>query len=369
MVTNLPELPNFKASFGSLDWQIPIVLDVIGRRPIRPIRSVNRELYSEFVRCLQGQGRTVAHWSYNKEDYVGQTYTGRKASKKFLIIQIFSLALPGAINLDLISKQENLVMLTFYGTLLHDELTKSGCKTILDDPRAIQIMNRILLELDKKWGILDCIEQLGESADSKGLIKCLHKKGTEIPVSIGQTRRNVMHSMLRELAKRTNGRGGEELLRFTPDTEKAINSRLRTKILNAREASLRQLLGIYSSLGLLNISGEKAHVNKEYMEDLQKGSNFWKTVHQVSKEKFFDSVLSSYGKHSKHQEQNVAIPLIRSDVCRELNIPWEFFDRKFIELGYQFRGYVINLSRGIFRKKWGISVGTANYYYVSLIPR
>lgn len=223
----MPALPNFKAGFGSLDWQIPIVLDVVGRRPIRPTHSVDRELFGEFVRYFQSLGRDVSHWSYDKEDYVGETYTGKKASRKFLIVQIYSLALPGAINLDLTSRQENLIMLTFYGSLLRNELANTGSKTITSNPRAKQMLDRILLELDKKWGLIGCIEQLGGSTDSRKLIRCLNQKGTKIPVSIGQARRNVTRSMLRELGRRTNGRGGEELLRFAPQTEETINSRLR----------------------------------------------------------------------------------------------------------------------------------------------
>jgi hypothetical protein len=364
--SKLPELPSFKAGFGSLNWQIPIVLDVVGRRPIRPTRTVDRELFDELVHSLRDMGRDVIRWSYGKEDYLGETYTGKRASKKFLEVQVFSLALPGATNLDLISKQENLIMLTFYGALLRDELVKSGSKTITSSPRAKQMLARILMELDKKWGLVSCIEQLGESSDPRQLIRCLDRKGTKIPVSIGQARRNIIRALLKELGKSTNGRGGEELLRFTPQTEAAINYRLKERISKAREAILRQLLSVYSSLGIVSIFQERISVNKRFLGDLER-SNYWRTAREVSKEEFFDSLRSSYNKHSKRQGQNVPISMIRYDVCHDMQIPWDSFDKKLVELGYQFKGHRIGLSRGIFRKKWGLSIGNANYYYVSVI--
>jgi hypothetical protein len=363
----LPELPNFKASFGSLDWQIPIVLDVVGRQAIRSTRSVGRELFSEFVRLLKGQGRAVTHWSFDKEDFVGETYTGRKASKKFLIVQIYSLALPGATYLDLISKQENLIMLTFYGSLLHEELKKSGSKTITSDPKAKQILNRIVLELDKKWSLISCVEQLGGLADTKSLMRCLTERGVKIPTSTGQTRRNVLRSIIRDLGKKTNDKGAEELLILTPQTEEAINSKLREKSRKARESSLRQLLNLYSNLGLLRISRDRISMNTGYLETLQKETNYWKTDREIGRKEFFESLLSSYATHCKHRGEMVAIPILRHDVCRELDIPWDSFDRKFVDLGYEFEGKRIGLARAIFSKKWGISVGTANYYYVSSI--
>lgn len=298
---------------------------------------------------------------------MGETYTGRKASKKFLIVQIYSLALPGATYLDLISKQENLIMLTFYGSLLRDELKKSGSKTMTSDPKAKQILNKIVLELDKKWFLVSCIEQLGELADTKSLMRCLSERGAKIPISTRQARRNVVRSIIRDLGKKTSDRGAEELLRFTPQTEEAINSKLRDKMRKARQSSLRKLLNLYSNLGLFSISGDRISVNTEYLETMKKETKYWKTDREIGRKEFFESLLSSYATHSRHKGQMVAIPLLRHDVCRELGIPWNSFDRKFVDLGYEFEGQRIGLSRAIFTKKWGISIGTANYYYVSLI--
>jgi hypothetical protein len=363
----LPELPSFKASFGSLDWQIPIVLDVVGRQVIRTMSPVHRELFGEFVACLQAHGRHVEHWSYDKADYVGETFTGKKASPKFLEVQVYSLALPAAANLDLISKQGDMIMLTFFGSLLRDELAKTGSKTLSSSPRAKEILRKIVLESDKKWGVIQCVKQLGKANDTKGLLKCLHEKGTEISVSVSQARRNVLRSVTYELEQRATGRGVEEMVRFAPQTGEAVNSKLRERIVTARESNLRQLLNLYSSLDILVVSGKTVSMNREQLDSSKGEPSEWRSDREISKEEFFNSLCSSCTRNSKHQGDMVAIPIIRYEVCRELGIPWESFDRKFLELGYEFQGYRIGLSRGIFSKKWGINVGTANYYYVSLI--
>ena len=66
-------LPSLKSSFGSIDWHVPIVLRIIGRKRIRQIEKVNRELPLAFLDFLKRNGVYAKIRDWKTLDYEGQT--------------------------------------------------------------------------------------------------------------------------------------------------------------------------------------------------------------------------------------------------------------------------------------------------------
>jgi len=360
-------IPNLKSSFGSVDWHIPIVLRTIGQKRIRRIEKVNRELPSAFLTFLKQNGVDAKIRNWKTLDYEGQTYEKRKANKKYLITQIYGLALPTCIQFDLVSQQDQYEMLTFFGRKLLKIINEEHVSRISQSKNALDLFKRIVVERDiRLWEILSTIQEIGKEADIDKLTQSLLRKGVKIEVSTKAVQRIAREKILNDLKKKGVIRNWTDNLRLSSWIESKSKQEIKRTIMDNQKAIVRSLLSVFVSLGLIQKEIAKYHINQDEVGRVLNLA-FWNEANLISNSRFFELLKSSWLKFAKLSGKLVSIPIIRDEVCLRLDIPWYVFDKKIIEIGYMYGGYRISLSRAIFSKKWGIFIGKTNYYYISIV--
>lgn len=358
------EIPTFKATIGSLNWQIPIILKVIGKYNIRNINEVNKELVSEFLSFLNNNNREAKLIDEKSMTYEGITYEGKKAHKKYLISQLFSLAIPSSITLGLVSQQEDEEMLTFFGRKLLKYIKNNNVDLLLNDELSYDLFKKIFIyQNNKKWGIINILCE-NNNLDIDALIKKLNLKNIKLNVSENLIWKNFSKEYLLNKEKSGKIKNWRDSDKIRSNLEYNKNTILKDKILNAKKNKLKSFINIYDNLGLIKKNKNLYYCNTEYLNKINNIKE-WLEYEEVNKTTFFKSLKDNYDKIPKKQKY-VQIPLLRHLVCLDLNIPWDVFDNILIELGYEFSNHKIVLIPPITTKIWGISKGKKHYYYMSI---
>lgn len=359
------EIPSFKSSFGSLNWHVPILLRVIGKEKIRSIQKVNEELVDEFLNSLRNAGRKAKIVDRSKLLYEGDTFEGRKAHRRYLISQIYSLAIPSCLNLGLISQQETEEMLTFFGRKLLKLLDESRSKLVDENEEAMDLLRKTVMYEDQKhWKILAVLSAKNKGSTSEEIVEELQKQGVKITVS----RRAIEWHMRREFLLKQEKKGilktWRDRERLISQLESNITKQVERKVLRAKVNKVNSLLAILRTLGL--IEKKQARFSLNYQLFLQmKERKLWLDADDISTHCFFKTLEENYRK-ARTGLRYVAIPLLRDSVCLELNFPWDAFDEKLSRIGYEYLQYKIALMPPITSKVWGIFKGRKNLYYISI---
>lgn len=359
-------LPSFKSTFGSLNWHIPLIVEVVGKERIRKTSDVNKELPKVFLRFLEGRKIDADIISWKTLEYNGKTFEGKPASKRYIIVQLYSLAIPSCINLGLVSQQNPYEMLTFTGRKLLKASIKNKGALISENDELVSLMKKIVLTQDKKWGILRAIESAGGSASSESILSNLNVAGADVKVNITTLTKKVREELTNELTKKGMIRNWFDRERISSAIESSVKKRVNKKIIVGKIAILNNLLSIYSSLNLVKKDGKTYSPNRKEISAMQE-KIFWNEAADVDNRTFFFSLNYVHEELRKRGKTLVPIPMVRDLVCEQLDMPWEAFDKKLSEIGYSTDGFRISLSRAIYAKKWGVNIGKINYYYISII--
>ncbi len=225
-------LPIFKSSIGSLDWHLPILLKTIGKERIRTIRDVNIELPGSFLKKLQERDseqnrKPISHIKDRGTlEYTGFSYDGRKASKRYLIVQLYSLAIPSGINLGLISQQSPHEMLTFLGRRLLKSLEDNNPNSILKSDDSLNVFRKILLWRDRKWKIIPSINEISNDVSSDSILSQLERHGVIVYVSKKKLYKRTRMELISSLRKEGKIRDGRDTIRLANQ----INQKIKKQI-------------------------------------------------------------------------------------------------------------------------------------------
>jgi hypothetical protein len=359
------EIPSFKASFGSIDWQTPILLKVVGKKRIRSIQAVNEELARVFVAFLKKRGRRADIIDYRRLLYEGETYEGRKAHRRYLISQIYSLAIPTCLNLGLLSQQEDQEMLTFFGRKLLDVLNRKDCDFIHESKEVMELLKEIALYEDKKhWRIMDSLSKSASGWSITELITQLEGQGVSISVSKSAIERIIRKKYLSMQEERGSLKTWRDRERLLGQLEMSVKESVEKRVQGAKISKVRSLLGIMCSLGLIEKKGEIYRMASQRLREIGKPAP-WLESANVTESTFFKALKQEYDAFPSDKKY-VQMPLLRDSVCWNLQIPWDVFDEKLSSLGYEYANYRIALIPPITSKVWGIFKGRKNFYYVSI---
>lgn len=359
-------LPNFKSTLGSLNWHIPLVLEVVGRERIRKIGDVNKELPRIFLSFLQNRGIDAKVASWKTLEYVGNTYEGKPASKRYIIVQMYSLAIPSCLNLGLVSQQSPHEMLTFTGRKLHKSLINNDGNLLLENDETFSLMRKIIMSQDKKWGIINAIRTSGGRGTVNSILSNLNASGIDVKTNVTTLTKKVREDVASELSKKGMIRNWFDRERLSGVIDSQVRKQVENRMKIGKISVLNNLLSFYSSLGLIKREGRVYALNSNEIAYTE-STKYWKEATDIDNRVFFSSLKSNYDSFRKRGKTVVPIPLVRDLVCEELDMSWDAFDQKLTEIGYNFDGFRISLSRAIYAKRWGLNIGRINYYYVSII--
>lgn len=358
-------LPNLKSSFGSINWHLPLILKTVGKERIRTLSDVNKELPCVFIEQLKECGINANITNLKTLEYSGETYEKRKASKRYLIVQIYSLAIPTAISLGVLSQQRPQEMLTFTGRKLLKILSKNNSNLINDDEESMNMFRQIFVLRDKKWKILESISKLKTNATIENILIELNKQNIKPNVNSNMIIKKIRKDTINTLTEKGIIRNSSDRERLSPQIEKKIHDNLEIKLINDSNKILQNILLLYKNLNILDKSKDVFILNHQLLNNLKKNRP-WNDINNIENEEFFEILKNSYFS-IKSNDRQIPIPIIRDKVCSSLEITWFDFDKKFIQLGYEFKGYRIALSKAIYSKNWGINIENNNYYYMSIL--
>lgn len=368
MVTKEIYLPIFKSSFGSIDWHIPIILRTVGKERIRKRIDINKELPKLFLEKLQQHHITnerdtqsvIEDWK--SLHYDGLTYEGRNASKRYLIVQLYSLAIPSAINLGLISQQHPNEMLTFLGRKLLKTLDEDNVDLISDSEESMNVLRQICLWQDKNWKIFSAIQKSSEPTKLE-ILKQLEKMNVLTPLNMDKLYKKTRIEILKEFREQGRLRNSKDTIRLKPKIEEQIKLKLNDKVIPAKLNILENLLSLYSNLELIYREKNLYLKNEKMISSLETKST-WNTI--VTSDEINKTICKILDKFQTEKKTTVAIPIIRDYACEQLDIPWTIFNAKLTELVLNSETSHLTFSRAISPKKWGLPIGKINYYYMSL---
>ncbi len=359
------EIPSFKSSFGSLNWHVPILLRVVGKEKIRSIQKVNEELVDAFLNFLRNAGRRAKIVDRSKLLYEGDTFEGRKAHRRYLISQIYSLAIPSCLNLGLISQQETEEMLTFFGRKLLKMLDESRSTLVDENEEAMNLLRKIVMYEDQKhWKILEVLSTKNKGLYSEEIVEELQKQGVKITVSRRAIEWHMRRTFLLEQEKKGVLKTWRDREHLLSQLESSITEQVERKVLNAKVNKVNSLLSILRTLCLIEKKQARFNLNCQLFLQI-KERKFWLDTTDISTHCFFKTLEENYRK-VRTGLRYVPIPLLRDLVCLELNFPWDVFDEKLSTIGYEYLQYKIALIPPITSKVWGIFKGKKNLYYISI---
>ena len=357
---------------GSINWHIPILLKTIGKERIRKISDVNNELPKLFLEILQNRDKEKDRKHISRIEniktliYDGYAYdskNNKKSSKRYLIVQLYSLAIPSAINLELVSQEQPHEMLTFLGRLLLKEIEKNKINLISDSEVTLDLFRKIILHCDEKWKIIYVIENIHTNATSEKIFEELTKLEITTKVSLEKLIKKTRVEIIENLRKEGRIRNSRDVLRLSNYINTKIKFEINKKIKPDQTKILESILSLYLNAGIIKKISNKYVINKELCDRINK-LKFWNI--EVTDEEFIHSLKTILEKYQNQQKKIVAIPIIRDQICEELKITWVTFNEKLAKIGLESSKYGISFSRAISAKKWGISIGKINYYYISL---
>jgi len=218
-------------------------------------------------------------------------------------------ALPMCERLKLIFRNDK-YLLTAYGEKLHDALKRSY-NDYLD------MLGSFLIKQDREeWGILDSLYNV-DAVDSKTLIKILKDKGIHVPATI----------------------------------------------------YLVSLLKIFKSVGLIFFEKGQYKLNKEKFINLA-SKKYFREYGEVSDQEFFEALYDAYTQHAKQKRSDyIEIDQLRGPVCKQLNWPWEYFDKRLGEIPLKVGDKQILFSPAAFLKKGGIYRMGQYYIFLSIYDK
>ena len=346
---------------------MPIVLRCMGTQRIRKTRDVNKELprlFLDFLKAHSVEGQ-VTDWK--TLEYSGRTFEGRPASRKYLVVQLYSLAIPSAIEFGLVSQQGPEEMLTFFGRKLLTSLGEKPEAQISHSDSSRLVLKKTILWQDKRWKIIEALRGRRNGTTLEGLIADLSAMGIVVPVNVGLIKRKAKAEITRGLREKGKLKTVFDRLRFDPVIAKQVDEEVAIRKRTAMRASLRNLLSIYENLGMVTLDEGRVMLKEDEVRRIEE-TQLWANSKKIPDETFFEAVKVVYDQ-TKRDRKVVSIPRLRDLACEKLDIPWEEFDARLARLGYSYGGYRVALSRGIYRKKWGIDINRVNYYYVSILPQ
>jgi len=359
------EIPTFKATIGSLNWQIPIILNIIGKERIRLINEVNKEIANEFVNTLKSIGRRAILLDDKKFFYEGETYEGKKAHRKYLISQIFSLAIPSAISLGLISQQEKEEMLTYRGKVLLNHINMYKVKYMDDNKEVFNVFSKIIFHQDNKnWLIIKTLKENDNGLTVEDIINHLFHKGIKIKVSSSAIERNIKKNYLNELEKKGYINTWRDREFYMNQLDNKIESIARNKIINAKINKLKSILNLLKNVDLILINNNKYYINYNKISNII-DIKINVDINNLMLNDFFAILKKNY-EYMKNNQKYVIIPLLRDAVCWDLKIFWNDFDRLLNQLGLEYNNHKIALIPPITSKVWGIFKNTRNLYFISI---
>lgn len=265
--------------------------------------------------------------------------------------------------LDLVSHQDNEVMLSFFGRLLLREMQAQKCNDVFG-PQVRDLFARMLVFVDSvdRWQILATLESLGGRASTRQLTEALIERGVSIDRKGVESR---IRQKLREMHVREWKESGK---RGLPDfywMKKREQDDLEQRVVDEEERILVDLLRLFRHAGLVELKGDDALLESERLAQV-KAMDFWNNSARVNEDEFRKAFLATLRKHSSARKPNVPLPIVRDEVCNKLSIPWQTFDHLVAKVKVSGTKEALSFSQGRFRKKWGLTLNKVPYYYVSI---
>lgn len=357
---NFIQLPITKASVqqGKL---IATFLDIVGKKNVNKVSSVIEELKPYTYKDLEKRFS-------NKPDKLKEFKTKMKDEKrkrKFFDSEYCRLG-DFCEDFNLISQQNQDIMLTFFGRKLLEQMKRNSSKDIFDD-RNLDFLARVFIFVDKvkKWKIIDTLAENENGLTTRELAELLLSK------NVGIDKKGLERRLKPHLIKKYRKEWKEKLKKSgTPDwfwLQSRYSKEIKQKILDEEERILGNLLAFFKRVGLVNKANDRWVLDRNKIHYLMT-QQFWNTSKDIKENEFLNALESAYFElyNKNGKNPHIPIPLIRNLVCLKLSIPWETFDMLLKNTPLKTKNFSIFYSQGRFSRKWGILIKSTPYYYMSL---
>jgi len=262
---------------------------------------------------------------------------------------------------QLISKQRDEIMLTFFGQKLLS-LMQNDKQPRLFDPKYASLLGKIYLYVDHAdqhgLQIIEMLKHCEGTITADGIAEQLQQRG-DVDLALSANRRSQIRSKLWSK--------GESENIYWQDLEVKVNKQLGKIDRDRSIKSIQQLLSFYIKAELIKKSDTGYELNREYVDKLQ-GMEFW-NEQPIKRSLFLQELESAYNLWSKQLKlTDVPLPYLRYTLCERLNIPWKRLDDIIVKVLHVKTGeYVFALSQSRFPEKWGIELNRRNVYYIAII--
>lgn len=341
------KLPILKATFEQ-GRTIKDLLTVIEDKPIRVVSNVIKEMKPRYVQNYIKRGGV-----WPSEPVRQQKRIDTEHSYIVEFCKVF----------DLLSYQDNEVMLTFLGRKLLQVTKEYGVDNIFDSIVSDCFGKIALYVDDKKWCIIKSLENEPDGLTNLSLLRILNKKGIGIDVSSLQ--RRLKERLRKKFREEWRSKYGERHVDWTW-MENKLKKELQHKTNERLKQIMESILKFFRLAGIIIKEEGRWHPDHIRIQNLR-NLQYWREINSVNYDDFFQATLLSYRFWTrKIKSSDVPLPLIRNDVCLKLDITWDSFDLLLQNAPSNYESKVFSFSQSRFPKKWGIVKNNRNFYYLSV---